>query len=475
MSFCSFSKENTKSGKTLIDNIFIQNYLPDAPEQAVKVYLYGLYLCQNSEFSLDLSAFSEVLKMDIKEVVDCFKFWDEYGILAIVSNDPFSVRYYPLSDSTAKYRRFNPEKYSEFSKNVQLIISERMISVTEFNEYFTLMENTTLKPEALLLIIKYCANLKGNNIGYKYIITVAKEFISRGITTVELINKELDGYFVSSGELLDVFKAFKSTKTPEIEDMQAYKRWTEKLGFEHSFILEIVKLTKAKTVKKLDKTIEELYSNKCYTTSEAKNYFALKQELYDLCMEISKKLGIYIEVLDNVLTTYVSPWRAMGFDGKTLLFIADYCFRKNKRTYELMNDTVLKLYKLGLITVQSITLYIEQHNKNDEFIEKFLEYAGTQRKANSWDRQNLENWRSWSFTDDMILEAAKRSSHTSNPISYMNSILSNWKSQGVFTVSSLEKLPKISTSDKTVHFENERTYSQNELDELLKRFEDFKV
>ncbi|MBQ3235608.1 MAG: DnaD domain protein [Clostridia bacterium] len=475
MSFCSFSKENTKSGKTLIDNIFIQNYLPDAPDQAVKVYLYGLYLCQNSEFSLDLSAFSEILKIEQKEVIDCFKFWDEYGIVSIISESPFAVHYYPLSDSTAKYRRFNPEKYSEFSKQVQLIITERMISVTEFNEYFTLMENTSLKPDALLLIIKYCAGLKGNNIGYKYILTVAKEFISRGITTVDLINKELDGYFVSSGELSDVFKALKTTKSPDIEDMQLFKHWTEKLGFEHSFIIEVVKITKSKTIKKLDKSIEELYSNKCYTVEEAKNYFALKKERFELCSEISKKLGLYIEVLDNVLSTYVSPWLSMGFDKNTLLFIADYCFRKNKRTYELMNDTVNKLYKLGLITVQSITLFIEQHNKNDEFIEKILAYAGTQRKANAWDRENLENWRSWNFTDDMILEAAKRSSHTSNPIAYMNSVLSNWKSQGVFTVKELDRVSAPQTTAKTVHFENERTYSSNELDELLKRFEDFKV
>ncbi|MBO7215301.1 MAG: DnaD domain protein, partial [Clostridia bacterium] len=355
MSFCSFSKENTKSGKTLIDNIFIQNYLPNAPDQAVKVYLYGLYLCQNSEFSLDLNSFSEVLKIEQKEVIDCFKFWDEYGIVSIISENPFTVHFYPLSDTTAKYRRFNPEKYSEFSKSAQLIISERMISVTEFNEYFTLMENTALKPDALLSIIEYCAGLKGKNIGYKYIVTVAKEFISRGITTVELINKEIDGYFVSSGELSDVFKALKSTKSPEIEDMQLYKVWTEKLGFEHSFIIEVIKLTKSKTIKKLDKSIEELYANKCYTITEAKTYFSLKQERFELSAEISKKLGLYVEVLDNVLSTYVAPWLAMGFDNNTLLFIADYCFRKNKRTFELMNDTVNKLYELGLITVQSIT------------------------------------------------------------------------------------------------------------------------
>ena len=58
---------------------------------------------------------------------------------------------------------------------MQLVISERMISVSEFNEYFNLLESTAIKPEALIMIAKYCVDLKGANIGVKYIITVAKD------------------------------------------------------------------------------------------------------------------------------------------------------------------------------------------------------------------------------------------------------------------------------------------------------------
>ncbi len=474
MSFCSFSKENTRSGKTFLDNQFILNYLPDAPESTVKVYLYGLYLCQNSDVASDVTAFSELLSMEQNEVIDCFKYWDDYGLISIVSESPFTVRYHQINDSTAKFRRLNPEKYEDFSKAVQSIITERMISVTEFNEYFSLMENTSLKPEAFLMLIKYCTEIKGANIGYKYVLTVAKDFISRGLTTPELIEKELDGYFISTDEINQIFKALKSTKTPDIEDMQSYKRWIEKFGFEHEFILSVIKITKSKTIKKLDKYVEELFSNKCYTKADAERYFANKKELYTICAEVTKRLGLYVEVLDTVLSNYVSPWLAKGFDKTTLLFIADYCFKKNKRTLELMDQTVKNLHKLGLITVQSITLYIEKFNKNDEFIEKFLKFAGVERKANFWDRENLENWRSWNFTDDMIIESAKRSSHTSNPIAYMNSILSNWKSQGVFTIDAISKI-QIQNPNKTIHFENERKYSDAEIDKLISSFDDFKV
>ena len=205
---------------------------------------------------------------------------------------------------------------------------------------------------------------------------------------------------------------------------------------------------KVKTIKKLDKVLEELYSNKCFVKEDAERYFTHKQELFELASEITKKLGLYVEVLDNVLSSYVSPWLSKGFSGETLLFIADYCFRKNKRTFELMDQTIKNLHKLGLITVQSITLYVEKFTKNDEFIEKFLNFAGVERKANSWDRENLENWRSWNFTDDMILEAAKLATGKSSPIAYVNAILSNWKKDGIFSTDAVSELA-VTSSENT--------------------------
>ena len=87
------------------------------------------------------------------------------------------------------------------------------------------MENTQLRPEALLMIIKYCIDMKGGNLTYKYIITVAKDFISRGITTEALVGKELTGYFTTTKEVAEVYRALKSNKKPEIEDIKTYKKY----------------------------------------------------------------------------------------------------------------------------------------------------------------------------------------------------------------------------------------------------------
>ena len=55
----------------------------------------------------------------------------------------------------------------------------------------------------------------------------------------------------------------------------------------------------------------------------------------------------------------------------------------------------------------------------------------------------------------------------------MNSILSNWKSRGVFTLSDIPKTQP--QKQNSAHFENERKYTDSELNVLFDSFDDFKV
>lgn len=48
MSFCKFSTESIANNKIEIDNLFFENFLPGAPDDCVKVYLYGYYLAKNN-------------------------------------------------------------------------------------------------------------------------------------------------------------------------------------------------------------------------------------------------------------------------------------------------------------------------------------------------------------------------------------------------------------------------------------------
>ena len=47
MALCSYSSRLAMDGYTVIDNTFLNEFLPQATGDDVKVYLYGLNLCSN--------------------------------------------------------------------------------------------------------------------------------------------------------------------------------------------------------------------------------------------------------------------------------------------------------------------------------------------------------------------------------------------------------------------------------------------
>ena len=136
MSFCSFSKESNSNAFTSVDNKFIGRYLPEASGDAVKVYLYGLYLCSSGE-ETDLKKFAEELSMEQSAVAETFAFWDELGLVSVISSDPYTVKYLPISAYTRK--KYDLEKYSDFNRALQALLPDRMITTIDFAAYFHLL------------------------------------------------------------------------------------------------------------------------------------------------------------------------------------------------------------------------------------------------------------------------------------------------------------------------------------------------
>ena len=149
-----------------MENAFICEYLPISPGDTVRVYLYGLFLCQHPERDQDILEIASTLKMDVDKVKGCFTYWEEFGLVSVLSEDPFSVQYLPVRNSfSSKPRKIKAEKYTEFTKGIQALLPSRMISTGEYTEYFSIMETYSIKPEAMLMIVKYCADRKGADIG----------------------------------------------------------------------------------------------------------------------------------------------------------------------------------------------------------------------------------------------------------------------------------------------------------------------
>ena len=472
MSFCSFTKEAVKNAMTDVDNYYITEFLPEANGDAVKVYLYGLYLCKNFEGEFTVSDFARNMFMDESLVMDLFKYWEDFDVVSIISESPFTVKYLPLTN-LGKPRKYKSGKYDDFSKAVQLLITDRMISVNEYSNYFSVMEDFNVSQEAMLMIIKYYVDRKGAAVSGNFIVSEVKKLAFRGITTASAVEAELADYTNSSDEVQKVLSAMGLKHKPEIDDFNFFNKWTKDMNFSCKTVVFVAKAKKAKSSAYLDKIMTELYNAKKFTEKDITEYFAEKEKINDLTRSILRELSVYVEVVAPVIENYVNPWLALGFDGDTLTFIANYCFKRRKRSLEGMDDTVKSLYQKGLVTLYAIGDYLKNRAKEDEFIKKILSVTATDRLANDWDRQTVAIWREWGFDDEMILKCATFAGGKTNPLVYMNTILSNWKARGITTV---EQIPTVATASDTgavsQHTANERKYTKEQLDKLLTDIED---
>lgn len=462
MPFISVSEEVAKKSFTSVENKFITKYLPVLEPVAVKVYLYSLYLYQSGQTSFTLADLSASLQISEDEIKGYFEYLEELELVSIVSAIPFEVKILDAENVYGTPKKVKAEKYSDFAKTVQNVIKGRMISTNEFREYFYLIEEYGFEQDALVMIINYCVNLKGDDIRLQYIKKVAKSFAEDGITTAKKVDEKLSAYTSSTPALIKLFNAAGIKKQPDVDDDKYFKKWTVEMGFEEPAIIAAAKLFKAKTVERIDAALDELYKNKKFDVKEIANYSSAKSSLYAATLEIAKNLGVYMQNSAPYVETYVNAWCNYGYSFESLKSISAYCFTHGKNSFEDMNDLIQSLYNDGIVADISVEAYIKERIAEDKLLKEILAACGLTRKVIDWDRQSLARWRDWKFNDIMLFEAAKLSSGKSNPMAYMNGILSAWKSQNIYSPEKIAQTPassaKIAPADSANKAEIERHY-----------------
>ncbi len=430
MAFISQADELIKSGTTEIENKFITKYLPVLDAQAVKVYLFALYVCRGG-LSYTAEDFAQKLGMTVEEITGLFEYLEEFELAAVTCRSPFEVKLLGARNEYGSPKKLKPEKYASFTRAVQDVITGRMISTNEFMDYFYLMDEYSIEQNAMLMIINYCVNLKGNDIRAAYIKKVVKSFAEEGATTAGKVEEKLSSYTSSTPSLVKIFSAVPINRKPDVDDNALYEKWTGELGFTDEAIISAAKYFKAKSTERIDAALEELYKNRKFDVKEIEDYCRERNSLYAVARDVAKALGVYMQDASPYVEKYVGAWRDMGFDGETLLMIADYCFMQGRNTFERMDDYVRTLWSEGVITCKAVTDKLERIAADDKFIKQLLTRCGLTRKIIDYDRQCLARWREWNFSDETLLAAADSAQGKNNPVAYMNAVLSSWKAEGI--------------------------------------------
>ena len=84
--FTKLSREKNLMRNIELDNLFVTEYMPYAPENFVKVYIAGLSLAHTPDNSID--ELSILLGVEKAVIMEAFLYWAEQGIINVLPADP---------------------------------------------------------------------------------------------------------------------------------------------------------------------------------------------------------------------------------------------------------------------------------------------------------------------------------------------------------------------------------------------------
>lgn len=442
MAFCSFSKDCDGNSYVTVENKFITKYLPEADGFAVKVYLYGLYLCKNADSDFSLKSMAEVLKTSEEKIADAFAFWEDYDLVEIISKSPFAVQYLPVKSALGRPKKVRYEQYADFNKELQRKMQRvgKFVSSGDYLKYMRFLEETSIQPQALLLIAEYCINKQGDTVSPSYIFNKAKKLIGGGALTYEQVERELSAYNAHEGDLIAVFVALglsgATQRVPNESEYSLYRKWTETLLFSKECVLAAAKRLKRGTMNVLDITLEELYERGLKDAKSISEFLQARESMANLTFRVARKLGVKVSNPTPYIEEYIEKWCSLGFEDAALLDIALFCLKNGQGSFEEMHVLVEKLAERGAVTKESVKASLQEKNGDLKLFAKIQEVCGAIRKT-ATNLALVKTWREWGFSEAMILEAARRSCSSASPIPYMNKILSEWKETNVFELKNI--------------------------------------
>jgi len=468
MSFAKFSSDFLMETFTLVDNLFIIEHLPCCDEKQIKVYLYGLYLCSNPAKDNSIDALCARLDMTESEIASIYEYFEDMGLVRIISREPLEIKYLSLKKAMQPPKKYKGEKWDGFNTHLQHLFPERMLTPNEFNEYYMFLDESKMDQDALLMVVRYCIDLKGENVRYPYILTVARNWVADGVKTAEDVENKLKEYDMQSEQMRSVLAALGRKSGAELEDKQMLLKWTRSWGYELDAILTAAKTLKGgKTFKKLDAKLDEFYRMSIFSAEEMFDYQKKREELRNIAIVVNKNLGLFYESLEHEIEVYIVPWTAKGYDEEALSTISHHCYLTAIRTLEGMNNVVSKFFSLGRLSAESIKEYLALQIAQDAKIKKIIEKCGRSRNVTPADRDFYKTWTAnWGFDDELILYAAEQAQGKTYPTPYINQLLSAYKSKGISTVEQAKAMPSPS-SEKHVSDHEERVYSPEEMQSIM--------
>ena len=457
MAFCSFSKNAAMFDATPIENIFLLEYLPTAPDEFLRVYLYARMLCLHPELGGDIADVAKALRMEEENVFNAFAYWEQQGLVERLTDRPPTYAVLPVKYDTVC--QTNPMErdyyeYRDFNASLQEIFgSKYLLGPKQYKTANDWLNLDGFTKDAVLRMIEYARSLPGGKTPvsvFKRAEELAFDWAARGIKTLEDVEKtiEFEGRVSNVAQL--VMQQFSSGRRPSVAELKLVKEWLE-WG-----------LTEEEIIAGCDKTISANSPTFKYLHGILKNRIEQKKDYYNEVKEVLRELGAgHSTPTAHQKDTYAALLES-GFEPETILLAAAQCAKHSRNNFSELEKKLRNWKEKGKISFEQAKAYLAEVDKLTLKVNQLLEKAGSSESASSGDLSMYARWKE-SHSDALIEYAAECAFGAKFPMSYMSKLLTAWKNDGVTTPEQAKARPAAKADNNPAAKNQQKDYVAEEI------------
>ena len=460
-------------GALPLDNLFLREYMPGAKGDYVKVYLYGLYLCQHPQEDMSVSALAQELDMTPAAVEAALRYWERRRLVRRLSDSPpeYAFRTALQAALSGEASLEADADFVAFSEDVYALFGERRkVRPADIALCWEWVQDMNLPQETVMMLLSHMIATRGVQFSFRAAQAEAARMGEAGVASAE----DAEAYFTHSRAVQDgaraILRQMGKHRAPSQPEMDLYRKWTDEWGYTPDAILAACdETTKGNpTFAYLDGILKgirqrgEQRGAAPRTAAELTDSMQAESAERQAAAAFARAIGS--QNADMVRPVYLRL--VQTYDPAVMQLAAEEIGRAGGGL-EQVERALEKLFSLGVRTPEDAKEYFADVHRLNQAILPLFEASGQSGRPTAADRTLYKKWRSWGFSQEMLLLAAAQSRGAARKMPYMDKILESWRAAGVTTPDQAAAHKPAAGKQVSAQQYSQRQYTEEELEKRI--------
>jgi DnaD/phage-associated family protein len=269
-------------GASVIENVFINHYMPGANGEYVKVYIWGLKYALNSlEVNILDKDIAEALGLLESDVIKAWDYWQNEGIVRIInkSKEERIIQYLNIKSlllSSKRIKSKDSQSAEQDKKRKQMFAQiedmyRRPLSSKEMSNINAWIDEYMFTVQTVLLLIEDC--VARNHTEMNYLNQVAQNWYDNNVRTYDEAIDYLSENKRKWERYSEIFKNLGFNRMPSKAEQKLIDGWFDTYGFDMAIISKALDTTVAvdkPSIKYIDSVLKDWYESGEVKDSQAK-------------------------------------------------------------------------------------------------------------------------------------------------------------------------------------------------------------